>query len=355
MLLDINDPQKMGLLSLGLRLMSTPGKFGAALGQSGLGALGDMRGIQAQNDQRQDREQRRGLMEQQQVLQQLQLQQAIQAQKDRQAQAEAQRMAEQQKRGFLGSLDTSAGVGQPFDPARALAAGLSPQEIGLFQQKQTTPTAGIQEYEYAKAQGYKGTFADFKLQNAAASAAQQINYGSPIAGIGLDGKPVFFQPSKTGGAPAIIPNVRPPESKAGEKPLTEAQAKAATFQSQMNSAEQELANTPLDPTKVWNQADVMMAGGLTNFLSSPSAQRARQAQEQWSEAFLRFKTGAAATKDEVILNVRTFFPQPGDSKEVIEQKKRMRQQAVHDVSIAAGKGSEKATQAGDTSDPLGLR
>ena len=37
-----DDPRQQGLLSLGLRLMSTPGKFGQAFGQAGLGAMGDM-------------------------------------------------------------------------------------------------------------------------------------------------------------------------------------------------------------------------------------------------------------------------------------------------------------------------
>ena len=38
-----DDPRQQGLLSLGLRLMSTPGKFGQAFGQAGLGAMGDMK------------------------------------------------------------------------------------------------------------------------------------------------------------------------------------------------------------------------------------------------------------------------------------------------------------------------
>ncbi|MHB1176064.1 MAG: hypothetical protein ACYCZJ_13175 [Sulfuriferula sp.] len=42
-----------------------------------------------------------------------------------------------------------------------------------------------------------------------APAAQMNNYGSPVAGLGPDGKPVFFQPSKGGGAPSIVPGVTP--------------------------------------------------------------------------------------------------------------------------------------------------
>lgn len=166
-----------------------------------------------------------------------------------------------------------------------------------------------------------------------------VSYGAPVAGTDTAGNPVFFQPDKAGGQPNIVPGVKPPQK---DSALTEAQAKATTFMSQMKAAEKELGGIPIDPTKTWSQVDVSLAGGLTNFAASPAAQRARQAQEQWSESFLRFKTGAAATKDEVILNVRTFFPQPGDSADVIEQKQRMRQQAVQDIAFATG---QKATAA----------
>jgi hypothetical protein len=43
---NMDDPATMGLLSLGMRLMSTPGKFGPAFGTAGLGALGDIQGMQ---------------------------------------------------------------------------------------------------------------------------------------------------------------------------------------------------------------------------------------------------------------------------------------------------------------------
>ena len=55
-LLDLTEnPRDLGLLSLGLRLMSTPGKFGTALGQAGMGALGDMQQAQQMLDTRKTR------------------------------------------------------------------------------------------------------------------------------------------------------------------------------------------------------------------------------------------------------------------------------------------------------------
>lgn len=53
----VDDPNQLGLLSLGLRLMSTPGKFGAALGQAGMGALGDVQQARSALEARKLREQ----------------------------------------------------------------------------------------------------------------------------------------------------------------------------------------------------------------------------------------------------------------------------------------------------------
>lgn len=177
------------------------------------------------------------------------------------------------------------------------------------------------------------------------NAGVSVTYGAPVAGIDASGNPVFFQPTKGGGAPSIVPGVRP-EPKP-EKAPTEMQAKAGTFFSQMRSASNDLgtlAREGFDPTKLSTQAQTGLAGGMTNPLASPSAQRARQAQEQWAESFLRVKTGAAATADEVSRNIRTFFPQVGDSPAVITQKARARQQAEQDVLSMASPSAQQAAQ-----------
>lgn len=126
-----------------------------------------------------------------------------------------------------------------------------------------------------------------------------------------------------------------------EKALTESQAKATAFLGQMKSAEDLLASLEKDQSKLGQQADVRMAGGLLNAAASPKAQQIGQAQNQWSEAFLRFKTGAAATPDEVRINNMTFFPQIGDSKAVVDQKTMMRKQAANDMTTVAGPGASK--------------
>ena len=102
------DPNTAGLLSLGLRLMSTPGKFGTALGSAGLGAMGDMQRARAQQQDRQQAAQRQQLFE-------LQMKQAQQAQAD----AELARANETRFRGMI--PDPSAQAAQA-----ALAGGGGP-------------------------------------------------------------------------------------------------------------------------------------------------------------------------------------------------------------------------------------
>jgi hypothetical protein len=70
-------------------------------------------------------------------------------------------------------------------------------------------------------------------------------------------------------------------------------------------------------------------------MTTTGQQQYNQAQRQWAESYLRIKTGAAATAQEVINNIKTFFPQPGDDAATVEQKRQMRQQAEADVSFAA--------------------
>jgi hypothetical protein len=210
-------------------------------------------------------------------------------------------------------------------------------QLGQAYGKNELPS-GVQEYEYAKAQGYQGSLRDWTTEKARAGAANTtVTYGAPVSGIDAAGNPVFFQPDKGGGAPAIVPGVRPkPEQ---PKAPTELQSKAGTFHSQMVSASNELGSLSregFDPTSVASQVSTSLAGGITNPLAGPKAQQARQAQEQWSESFLRVKTGAAATQDEVNRNIRTFFPQVGDSPAVIAQKARARVQAEQDVASMAG-------------------
>jgi hypothetical protein len=140
-------------------------------------------------------------------------------------------------------------------------------------------------------------------------------------------------PVRDMGGNIIQGDVKLPEK--AEKAATESQAKAATFYSQMSNASDELRKLQaegFDPSSPLAQTAVNLAGTPLRGLAGQQAQRAKQIQEQWAESFLRIKTGAAATKDEVRKNVETFFPRFGETDpNIIAQKERARAQAEQDV------------------------
>lgn len=128
---------------------------------------------------------------------------------------------------------------------------------------------------------------------------------------------------------------------AGEVKLTEGEGKGTLYLGQMRSATN-LLNQLTNDGKDAGPTAVAASGSIfTRPFSSQTAQQIAQAQNQWSEAFLRAKTGAAATAGEVELNNRTFFPQIGEGPEVIEQKRQARLQAEKDMEAVAGRGKSR--------------
>jgi hypothetical protein len=105
-----------------MRLMSTPGKFGAALGQAGMGALGDVQQARSAMEARKQDALRQQML-------QMQMQQMKQAQLEAQR-AQAEAAAAKQARGsFLDSIDPNAGPAMPVSIPQAMRAGLGLQEI----------------------------------------------------------------------------------------------------------------------------------------------------------------------------------------------------------------------------------
>jgi hypothetical protein len=69
---------------------------------------------------------------------------------------------------------------------------------------------------------------------------------------------------------------------------------------------------------------------------SVEQQRFRQAQEDWVRAKLRKESGAVIGAKEMVDEIRTYFPMPGDSPEVIAQKAQARQIAIGGMRDMAG-------------------
>ena len=140
--------------------------------------------------------------------------------------------------------------------------------------------------------------------------------------------------------PVVI--AKPP---AEEKPLTEVQGKATGFAGRMINASKIL--DPLDPTEA-SKAGVaettlgQKLGPYAGYLESPARKSYKQAQRDWVTANLRQETGAAMGADEMNNEILKYFPQPTDTPQVIEQKRRSREAATQAMIVTAGPGAKRA-------------
>lgn len=180
--------------------------------------------------------------------------------------------------------------------------------------------SGIQEYEFAKKQGYQGTFTDYKREMAQAGATQ-VNLG----GEKLPANYRWVDPAN----PAA--GVEPIPGGPATKP-TDAQSLAGGFYERMNSASETidaLEESGYDPSTVSHAA-------VPDMLAPPETQQYRQAQRDWVRSKLRKESGAVISEKEMADEIKTFFPQPNDSPKNIAQKRRARAIAERAMYRQAG-------------------
>lgn len=73
-----------------------------------------------------------------------------------------------------------------------------------------------------------------------------------------------------------------------------------------------------------------------NWMKNDNAIAAQAAQANWVEAFLRDASGAAIPPSERMAYAKDFFPRPGDTPQVVENKRRLREQKMENARIGAG-------------------
>jgi hypothetical protein len=176
---------------------------------------------------------------------------------------------------------------------------------------------------------------------------------------------------RTGQArPVTMPDGSTLPAKEGKpNKLTEGEAKGSLYLGMMKDAEDNVSTLKdFDVTKANNQTLIAFARGdikklppaVANSAAGAAAQQYVQSSYMWSEAMLRQLTGAAAPPEEIKRNAATYFPQFGDSPQVIAQKNRARQQVTEYIRIIAGPGADKVDEVRGSrkptaEDPLGIR
>ena len=166
-------------------------------------------------------------------------------------------------------------------------------------------TALIKEYEYAKSQeNFKGSFQDF------------------IA-------------------------IRYPASDVSLKPLSQGESEATGFYSRVLEAQKILMQTTpsgfLDNqgTSFSNAMLEKDPTGLSRYAMADDYKRYEQAKRDFINANLRRESGAAIAASEFDSAEKQYFPVPGDSQAVIQQKRRNRETVIKSLRVASGFGADR--------------
>jgi len=89
-----------------------------------------------------------------------------------------------------------------------------------------------------------------------------------------------------------------------------------------------------DPTAVGQIID--NSEWAPNWMKNDKAIESQAAQSAWVEGFLRDASGAAIPPSERLSYAKDFFPQPGDTPDVVANKAALRQQKMDNARVAAG-------------------
>jgi hypothetical protein len=137
---------------------------------------------------------------------------------------------------------------------------------------------------------------------------------------------------------------------ASEKPLTEFQGKstsygsrAATSHNILNAYEGDTNNMGVNAAQ-W-VSNVPLVGTAANAMLDANQQRVAQAQRDFINSTLRQESGAVIGPTEFENARKQYFPQPGDTDEVIAQKRANRALVVKGFARQAGPGGRDIAEA----------
>lgn len=202
----------------------------------------------------------------------------------------------------------------------------------LDESKKTTDD--IREYEFAKEQGYAGTFVDYQKTKAATTTPSSFREWQ------LAGEPGTYEEwLRTTG--------RPP---------TQAQETVATYAARLEQSNPTITSLGDTVTKM-NPLSFEAQIRLPAFLQSPDIQQYMQAARNFINATLRRESGAVIAESEFANAYNQYLPKPGDTAQTLANKKKNRDI----VQASFKKGAGPAYQSVDellgiqNNDPLGIR
>lgn len=169
-------------------------------------------------------------------------------------------------------------------------------------------------------------------------------------------KPIF---NESAGGFVHPPNDKNPQDGiipvAGIEPkLTEVQAKGYGFATRANDASRIIENIgekgAIQPGLIKRSLEAVPFAGeglgtMANVTQSATQQQVEQAQRDFVNAILRQESGAAIGQSEFDNAKKQYFPQPGDSEKVIQQKRQNRETSIRALEVQAGPAMKKPSTA----------
>ena len=131
---------------------------------------------------------------------------------------------------------------------------------------------------------------------------------------------------------------------------TEAEQRAASFGELARKGHEgtvALENKGFTPG-FWDKAGEKLPFGMGNYLASEDYQKYRQYTMDFAQAWLRKTSQGAVTEQEWAMVERLYFPQPGDTKAVVEQKRKDREATIQSMEAEGKQTGRTGTQAPPT-------
>lgn len=369
-----DDAQRAGLLMLAAAgPRAQPASFGQRL-------LESVQQFDAGTQQKKDRAAQEEERKQRAAMQAMQMQQMQQSMADRAAQQQAAQEAAARRGGYLDSINPNAGPAQPFNPAAAMLAGLRPEEMKVLgPQEQENPFSKIDPKDYtpesvsqfartrdftqlrkldkpetkpeilrvlAEAFGegspqYKAALTQYAQKATTHAPGVSVSYGAPVAGVNANGEPVFFQPSKDGGAPSILAGVAPP-SREMPAAMAEKFAQNSVTLGKIDQAIELVRNNP-GALGLKNYAPDMIVQRM-----DPEGVRVRAMIADIGGQKIHDRSGAAVTVGESE-RLKPYIPAATDSPPVAEEKLRLFRAEYADMqrALASGASIKQAASRGE--------
>lgn len=121
-------------------------------------------------------------------------------------------------------------------------------------------------------------------------------------------------------------------------PMNEAQSKDALYANRMLASEKVLRGVESAGASVWERMKGRVSDKIGINVRGPEFQKFDQAQRDFINATLRRESGAVISPAEFDNANLQYFPRPGDTSEVVQQKRANRAEALRGIAAGAGKG-----------------